>query len=466
MWPQVHQEIDSVLGQTPPSYAQRSLLPYTTATLAEVQRIKPIAPLSVPHAASRDTTLNGYNIPQETWILVNLWSVHMDPKLFPEPNQFQPERFLDQDGNFVKHEALIPFGIGHRVCLGEQLAKMELFMLFLSLMQRFTFHLPEGAPEPSMLGSSAIFTALPVIWLARKPRVEVTKTSPIHPLEAPFFALIVQTKPGGLGITCAAVSVVFAVPGMANKRDDLDRNKGDIKKMESIPAFCIFTSTAVWAVVLLQVAPYFWDPLILPLYFSQSFGTKIELVGVLAGIPILIYGALEPLFALVENILCKHISTTVARKSMAVIGCLCVSGCLFVAAFTSNSVVAACFVAAAYGSHAAREVVANANIFDIAPRYASVISGISRGISRVVGLTFPLLVTAITKNKTLQEWSHVVLIKACVFAVTALIFGAFGSGQEQPWAAVPLQNQDGDGNKKSGSINGDVDNEKRPLVRK
>ncbi|XP_066301036.1 cytochrome P450 2D1-like [Branchiostoma lanceolatum] len=76
----------------------------------------------------------------------------MDPQLFPEPNQFQPERFLNHDGNFVKHEALIPFGIGHRVCLGEQLAKMELFMLFVSLMQRFTFHLPEGAPEPSMVG--------------------------------------------------------------------------------------------------------------------------------------------------------------------------------------------------------------------------------------------------------------------------------------------------------------------------
>ncbi|XP_078580388.1 cytochrome P450 2U1-like [Branchiostoma floridae x Branchiostoma japonicum] len=148
----VHQEIDSVLGQSSPSYAQRNLLPYTTATLAEVQRIKAIVPLSIPHAASRDTTLNGYNIPQEATIFVNLWSVHMDPQLFPEPNTFQPERFLDQDGNFVKHEAVIPFGIGHRVCLGEQLAKMELFMLFVSLMQRFTFHLPEGAPEPSMLG--------------------------------------------------------------------------------------------------------------------------------------------------------------------------------------------------------------------------------------------------------------------------------------------------------------------------
>ncbi|XP_019642652.1 PREDICTED: cytochrome P450 2U1-like [Branchiostoma belcheri] len=148
----VHQEIDSVLGQSPPSYAQRNLLPYTAATIAEVQRIKPILPLSVPHAASRDTTLNGYNIPQEAIILVNLWSVHMDPELFPEPDSFRPERFLDQDGNFAKHEALIPFSIGHRICLGEQLAKMELFMLFVSLMQRFTFHLPEGAPKPSMMG--------------------------------------------------------------------------------------------------------------------------------------------------------------------------------------------------------------------------------------------------------------------------------------------------------------------------
>ncbi|XP_078573745.1 cytochrome P450 2U1-like [Branchiostoma floridae x Branchiostoma japonicum] len=149
----VHQEIDSVLGQSTPSYAQRSLLPYTTATLAEVQRMKPVAPLSVGHAPSRDTTLNGYNIPKEAIIMANLWSVHMDPKLFPEPNTFRPERFLDQDGNFVKHEALVPFSMGPRTCLGEQLAKMELFLLFVSLMQRFTFHLPEGAPNPSTLGT-------------------------------------------------------------------------------------------------------------------------------------------------------------------------------------------------------------------------------------------------------------------------------------------------------------------------
>ncbi|XP_066287451.1 cytochrome P450 2U1-like [Branchiostoma lanceolatum] len=126
--------------------------------------MKPIVPLVI-HGMSRDTILNGYNIPQEAAIMVNLWSVHMDPQLFPEPNKFQPERFLDLDGNFVKHEAIIPFSTGHRVCLGEHLAKMELFMLFVSLMQRFTFHLPEGAPEPSMLGTLRL---------------------PIAPINAPF----------------------------------------------------------------------------------------------------------------------------------------------------------------------------------------------------------------------------------------------------------------------------------------
>ncbi|XP_066298193.1 vesicular glutamate transporter 1-like isoform X3 [Branchiostoma lanceolatum] len=240
--------------------------------------------------------------------------------------------------------------------------------------------------------------------------------------QAPFYIF------GGLGITCAAVSVVFAVAGMAKKRDALDRNKGDIKKMKSIPVFRIFTSTAVWASILLQAAPYFWDPSILPLYFSQSFGTKTELVGVLAGIPILIFGVLEPLFALVENTLCKHVSTTAARKSMAVI-------------------------------------VGDANIFDIAPRYASVISGICRAICRVVGLTFPLLVTAITKNKSSQEWSRVVLIKACVLAATALFFGAFGSGEEQPWAVEVPQGQSG-GTQPGSRKDHKVDDENRPLFKK
>ncbi|XP_078575744.1 vesicular glutamate transporter 1-like [Branchiostoma floridae x Branchiostoma japonicum] len=251
--------------------------------------------------------------------------------------------------------------------------------------------------------------------------------------QAPFYFF------GGLGITWTVVMVGFeAMTKRKNKDVDKTNEKDENKKksMKSIPLCHILTSPAVWASILLQIAAYCWEPNILPLYFNQSFGASIELVGVLAGIPVLVFGALEPLFALVGNRLSKRFSTTIARKVLAVTGCLGVSGCLLVAAFTPNSVVAACFVSVAYGSSAARAAVADANPFDIAPRYASVLCGICRVLCRVVGITFPLLVTTLTKNKTSQEWSRVVLIIACVFAATALFYGVFGSGEEQHWATA------------------------------
>ncbi|XP_066278637.1 cytochrome P450 2U1-like [Branchiostoma lanceolatum] len=136
-------------------------MPYTTATLAEVHRINTVVPLSIPHSPSSETALNGYTIPAGTNILMNLWSVHMNPQLFPEPDNFNPDRFLDQDGNFVKHEELIPFSVGPRVCLGEQLAKMEGFLLFVYLMQRFTFKLPEGATNLSTVGTMTALVNAP-----------------------------------------------------------------------------------------------------------------------------------------------------------------------------------------------------------------------------------------------------------------------------------------------------------------
>ncbi|XP_078574169.1 vesicular glutamate transporter 3-like [Branchiostoma floridae x Branchiostoma japonicum] len=274
---------------------------------------------------------------------------------------------------------------------------------------------------------------------------------------------------GCLGIVWTTGSVGLEATGFAKKREKSEtakQDKGEITNMKSVPLCHILTSGAVWALILLRVLSYTWDPHLLPLYFNQSFETRVELAGVLAGIPILAYGALGPVFGLLGNLLCKYVTPTVARKAMAVTACLCVSGCLFVAAFTTNSAVAACFVAVSFGCTAARVAVADANPFDIAPRYASVISGILRVLCRIVGLTFPLLVATLTKNKTFEEWSNVVLMNACVFATIALIYGVFGSGKEQPWAAVPQGQNPGDGIKQGGSINSEKDDEIRPLVLK
>ncbi|XP_066280116.1 cytochrome P450 2J1-like [Branchiostoma lanceolatum] len=149
----LHQEIDSTIGQdVTPSLSHRSQLPYTEAVIAEVIRINPIAAVGVPHGTSNDTSLFGYDIPKDSLIFANLWAVLRDPEVYPEPDAFKPERFLDDKGQFNKGNTFIPFSLGRRACLGEQLARMELFLFFTSLMQHFTFKLPEGTPLPSTKG--------------------------------------------------------------------------------------------------------------------------------------------------------------------------------------------------------------------------------------------------------------------------------------------------------------------------
>ncbi|XP_017574177.1 cytochrome P450 2J6 [Pygocentrus nattereri] len=141
----VQAEIDQVIGQTrPPSMDDRSQMPYTYAVTHEIQRFSNIVPFTPPRVANEDTTVAGYLIPKGMMILPFLNSILQDQNEFSTPDEFNPEHFLDENGRFVKKENFIPFSIGKRMCPGEQLARMELFIFFTSLMQRFTFHAPEG----------------------------------------------------------------------------------------------------------------------------------------------------------------------------------------------------------------------------------------------------------------------------------------------------------------------------------
>nr|QLC36635.1 cytochrome P450 2U1 [Kryptolebias hermaphroditus] len=149
----VQTEIDKVVGrQRLPSVTDRGSLPFTEATIMEVQRLAVVVPLSVPHMASETTEFRGYTIPKGTVIFPNLYSVHRDPAVWDEPDSFNPTRFLDDEGKLLKKEFFIPFGIGRRVCMGEQLAKMELFLTVTGLLQSFRFRLPDGTPPPSLQG--------------------------------------------------------------------------------------------------------------------------------------------------------------------------------------------------------------------------------------------------------------------------------------------------------------------------
>lgn len=149
----VQAEIDEVVGRNQVvSLTHKGSMPFTDATIMEVQRLTVVVPLSIPHMTSKTTEFRGFTIPKGTIIVPNLWSVHRDPTMWDNPDSFNPARFLDDEGKLLRKECFIPFGIGRRVCMGEQLAKMELFLTVTSLLQAFKFRLPEGVPPPSLHG--------------------------------------------------------------------------------------------------------------------------------------------------------------------------------------------------------------------------------------------------------------------------------------------------------------------------
>ncbi|XP_071618446.1 vitamin D 25-hydroxylase isoform X1 [Heliangelus exortis] len=142
---QVQKEIDLIIGPNKmPALEEKCKMPYTEAVLHEVLRFCNIVPLGIFHATSKDTVVRGYSIPEGTTVITNLYSVHFDEKYWSNPEVFFPERFLDSNGQFVKKDAFIPFSLGRRHCLGEQLARMEMFLFFTSLLQRFHLSYPHG----------------------------------------------------------------------------------------------------------------------------------------------------------------------------------------------------------------------------------------------------------------------------------------------------------------------------------
>uniref|UniRef100_A0AAQ4P494 Cytochrome P450, family 2, subfamily X, polypeptide 9 n=1 Tax=Gasterosteus aculeatus aculeatus TaxID=481459 RepID=A0AAQ4P494_GASAC len=166
-YPQVQercqQEIDMVLeGKDQASSEDRNNMPYVQAVIHEIQRVANTVPLSVFHCTTKATELNGYSIPKGTLIIPNLTSVLNEEGQWKFPNEFNPENFLNDQGEFVKPEAFMPFSAGPRMCLGEGLARMELFLFTVTLLRKFKFIWPEDAGEPD-------FTPVYGVTLTPKP---------------------------------------------------------------------------------------------------------------------------------------------------------------------------------------------------------------------------------------------------------------------------------------------------------
>ncbi|XP_047118334.1 probable cytochrome P450 304a1 [Schistocerca piceifrons] len=156
-------ELDSVVGNSRlPNLNDRPHLPYTEAILRETMRIQTLLPIGIPHAATEDTTLQGYSIPKGTVVVANLWSMHMDKGVWGDPENFRPERFLNSDGTLCTKDLTLPFSTGKRVCPGETFARQNMFLMLAALLQNFSVW-ADGLPPLHCNIPGAIETP-PAFW--------------------------------------------------------------------------------------------------------------------------------------------------------------------------------------------------------------------------------------------------------------------------------------------------------------
>ena len=144
----IQKELDEVVGREKKlSFRERSKLPFTEACINEIFRHSSSTTFPpINYATTTDTTLEGYFIPQNTPLIINYYGLTRDERYWQEPEQFNPYRFLDENGKLRKDllDKFYPFGIGSRRCIGEYLGRLEIFTFFTNLLRKCKFEKVPG----------------------------------------------------------------------------------------------------------------------------------------------------------------------------------------------------------------------------------------------------------------------------------------------------------------------------------
>jgi cytochrome P450 len=146
----VQQEVDSVLQGRIPTYADLARLPYCLQVFKEAMRIYPPA-YAMSRRALRDVEIDGYHVPKNRIVLIAPYTLHRRTEYFPDPEQFNPERFAPEREKQLPRYAYLPFGAGPRICIGMYFSMMEGHLLLVTLAQRVSFSLILGqqvVPDP------------------------------------------------------------------------------------------------------------------------------------------------------------------------------------------------------------------------------------------------------------------------------------------------------------------------------
>lgn len=120
-----HEELDRVIGNSrTPTWSDEPNLPYIRSIIKEIMRYRPITKAGMIHMVTEDDEYNGYFIPKDAIIMISWWAIHFDPKRYPEPYKFKPERFINHKlgaAEYAAHPDVsqrdhFGYGAGRRIC--------------------------------------------------------------------------------------------------------------------------------------------------------------------------------------------------------------------------------------------------------------------------------------------------------------------------------------------------------------
>ena len=108
--------------------------------------------MGIPHKALENSTISGHPVPKDATVLFNLWNIHHDERYWDNPHEFNPFRWIDDSKDYSRgcNESFLPFSAGRRACIGETMAKTELFLIFTRLVRDFRFEPNTEEPMPRL----------------------------------------------------------------------------------------------------------------------------------------------------------------------------------------------------------------------------------------------------------------------------------------------------------------------------
>nr|WDE40214.1 vesicular glutamate transporter-like protein [Schizocardium californicum] len=217
-----------------------------------------------------------------------------------------------------------------------------------------------------------------------------------------------------------------------------------IPKGHKTPWKSFFTSLPVYAIVIANICRSWTFYLLLtssPSYFEEVYGYELSAVGVISALPHLVMTIIVPLGGQLADYLRRKqiLNTTIVRKAFNCGGFGMEAIFLLLVGYSSGKEMAIICLIIAVGFSGFAISGFNVNHLDIAPRYASILMGLSNAAGTLSGMLCPIMVGNLTPTETPKEWSRVYLISSLIHFSGVIFYGLFASGEKQKWADPPLE---------------------------